>query len=201
MFNYPERFELFVISSIDNEGGLVTGAKAKKIKDAGGATNYGISLRFLRKIGLNDGDINKDGVVDEKDILILDYDGVKKIYFKYFWNNYYQSLASIELAFRIFDFGIMSGPNFAVKLAQRQFNNYVKQKLLVEDGSFGNKTLSALNGLHPVINKSFGQLILDDYVLAFKIFLKELNKPQFIKGWLNRLSKPFKYFIEKFKFA
>lgn len=198
---YPERFSMFVMASIDNEGGLVTGAKAKIIKDAGGATNYGISLRFLRKIGLQDGDINKDGIIDEKDILILDYDGVKKLYYKYFWNNYYGDLASLEIAFRIFDFGIMSGPGFAVKLAQRRLNSYVNQKLLIEDGVFGTKTLLALNGLHPVFKKNFGELIAEDYVLAYKIYLKELNKPQFIKGWLNRLSRPFKYFIDKFKKA
>ncbi len=164
-----------------NEGGYVN-----DIHDRGGATNYGISLLFLKGLkgkdfngdGFSDGDINKDGKIDILDSKQLTKNKAVSLYKRYFWNNKYNDLDEEDLALHLFDMGVNAGTYRAVKILQRIID-------VRPDGIFGNKTLSAAND---VIGCS------ELYRIARKDYYKMLvsQNPEyekFIKGWLNRVDK------------
>ena len=64
--------EVYKIVVREIEGGFVNDPR-----DPGGATKFGISLRFLRSIGL---DLNRDGIIDGIDIRGLSHVAAKKIF-------------------------------------------------------------------------------------------------------------------------
>jgi len=187
---FSEAFNKYFDHLEKDEGGYLPGKQARKIKDPGGATNRGISLRFLLSLGIDrgdlaaDGDINNDGVIDEKDIVCLTRDQAKILYFKYFFNPLYDHLKSREIANRMFNFGVNAGKKRAVIIMQATVNEILDAKILKLDGIFGKDTLSAINAMDP------GKLY-DRYIVNIEDFYRGLKKDQFIDGWLNRLKKVF----------
>jgi len=179
---YRFAFQSYFDHLMEDEGGYLPGKQAKKIKDRGGATNWGISLRFLKSCGIEVGDINNDGVVDEKDIMILTRDQAKALYFKYFWNPLYPEIRNPQLENRIFNFGVNAGRRTSVKILQQSVNQVMDTKLLKADGIFGKKTLGAVVNVNQ-------QKLYDQYIINIEAYYRSLNKPQFITGWLRRLSK------------
>ena len=61
--SFGKEFSAFFDQLMIDEGGFLTGDQAKKFKDPGGATKFGISLKFLQGCGVNVADINNDGEV------------------------------------------------------------------------------------------------------------------------------------------
>ena len=175
------------IATIENEGGLVSGARAKKIRDSGGATKYGISLSFLRRLEISEADFNHDGLIDEQDIVILNEKQSLALYFKYFWNNYYPMIAYKRLTFRIYDFGVNAGPGRSVRIWQNTINQHLGYLALRVDGLFGTKSLAAANIVPPSAVKSLGELSYPLYVRNLEAYYRSLKKPGFIVGWLRRL--------------
>lgn len=174
-------FESFFNHLMDDEGGYLPGRQAKKIKDPGGATNYGISLRFLKTCNVDIADINNDGVIDEKDIVLLTKRQAKELYFKYFWNPLYIDIKHIQLSNRLFNFGVNAGKRTSVKVLQRTVNKLMDIPLLRIDGIFGRNTLKAVKN---VDREKLYRL----YIIEVEDYYRSLNKPQFIRTWMRRLS-------------
>lgn len=189
---FHETFNRYFEFLVQDEGGYLPGKQARKLKDPGGATKFGISLRFLISLGIDqgdlaaDGDINNDGVIDEKDIVCLTKEQAKILYFKYFFNPLYDMLDSREIANRLFNFGVNAGKPRAVMILQQTVNQMMDAKILKVDGIFGKKTIAAVNGLDP---KKF----YDKYIINIEDFYRGLKKEQFLQGWLNRLRRIFKW--------
>ena len=175
-------FEAFFNHLLDDEGGYLPGRVAKRIGDGGGATNLGISLRFLKTCSVDLADINHDGVIDEKDIMLLTKQQAKVLYFKYFWNPLYIDIKHIQLSNRIFNFGVNAGKRTSVKVLQRTINKMMDIPLLRVDGLFGRNTLKAVKSVDRDKLYRF-------YIIEVEDYYRSLNKPQFIKNWLRRLSK------------
>lgn len=164
---------------LEHEGGFVN-----NIHDAGGATKYGISLRFLKGIkevdsdGFLYADIDHDGDVDVDDIKKMNVSQAKEFYYKYFWNKIFDTICCANLALHLFDMGVNAGTSRATKLIQR----IVGTK---EDGLLGATTIG-------MINKMDCNTVTNSYMLARKNFYKSLvvaNPKQdvFLKGWLARI--------------
>ena len=88
--------------------------------DAGGATKYGVSLRFIKNLPLDESDINHDGHVTALDIESLNETTAKAFYRKYFWFHY--QLGNIEtqpVAQKIFNLFVNMRGSTAAKVAQR----------------------------------------------------------------------------------
>jgi lysozyme family protein len=181
---FSDYFEPFFEHLMTDEGGYLSGEQAKKIKDPGGATKYGISLRFLKSLDIDIADINNDGVIDERDIVILNKQQAKELYLLYFWNPLYTKLNSKQIQNRIFNFGVNAGKQKAVKIFQDTVNHTIQCPLLKTDGIFGEKTLKAANTLNQ-------DKLYENYVISLEAYYRGLNKPQFLKGWLNRLRRLF----------
>lgn len=105
-------FEAAIQVVLEHEGGFVSDPR-----DPGGATKYGISLRWLAGQHL---DIDGDGQVDEKDILLLDLPTAKRFYSGWFWRpGGYQRFERQLHATKLLDAAVHLGPFRAHCLAQQ----------------------------------------------------------------------------------
>jgi lysozyme family protein len=146
---------------IDREGGYVDHPA-----DPGGETKFGISRRFLIRVGLPNENIR--GMTRER---------AKELYQLYFVEpNRLDEFKDPRLANLVLDWLVNGGP--AIKALQRL--------LKVEaDGVVGEKTLAAANGLRPIELDALCATYLYDRMFYFA----SLTKHPFIKGWLARLVK------------
>lgn len=113
------------------EGGFVNHPS-----DPGGATNHGISLRFLQSQGLAVGDIDNDGDIDVDDIRALTPETAADILKRNFWDPLKLDNLPDDLALVLYDTAVNMGPGTAKRLAQKA--------LCVEvDGKWGPKTWAA----------------------------------------------------------
>ena len=175
-------FEYAVREVLKHEGGYVNHKS-----DPGGATNYGISLRWLRiqadLDGLVDFDIDRDGDLDANDIKAMTPNDAQQFYFKYWWRAYgYQRITDVMVASKTFDLAINMGAKQAHKLLQRAC---VTCGIPVQDdGVFGAATASAVN------NCDAGMLIGALRTEAKYFYLGLIDKqPDFLAfktGWLTR---------------
>jgi lysozyme family protein len=179
-------FDLAIPIILKHEGGYVNHPK-----DPGGATNFGISLRFLEKVGdldndgWLDGDLDHDGDVDIDDIRAMTETQAKSFYFDHFWdNNQYHLISSQSLATKVFDMTVNMGSRQSHKLLQRTLRAFGRP--LNDDGIIGKKSLFAINQTDPYC-------LLAAYKCQCEGFYRLLvaEKPQtrsdFIDGWLNRV--------------
>ena len=113
------------------EGGFVNHPS-----DPGGATNYGVSLRFLKAQGLAVGDTDGDGDIDTDDIRALTPETAADILKRNFWDPLKLDNLPDDLALVLYDTAVNMGPGTAKRLAQKA--------LCVEvDGKWGPKTWAA----------------------------------------------------------
>ncbi|MDF2866609.1 MAG: hypothetical protein K0S11_79 [Gammaproteobacteria bacterium] len=173
-------FERAIPSILQHEGGYVNDAV-----DPGGATNYGISLRYLKGLGNEIGDLNKDGVIDGSDIKTMTQQEAMAIYRRDWWDQYkYGLITDQRVATKVFDMAVNMGGGQAHKLLQRACNQVCKQALLSVDGVLGIKTLTQVNRLPSDILL----VALREQMANFYRGLVQ-QKPalaKFLRGWLNR---------------
>lgn len=179
---------------LDREGGF-----ADKKNDKGGATKFGISLRFLRDCGIDVddldrdgitmekcGDLNNDGVVDAKDIRLLTVEMAKRLYFKYFWQRIKADvLLDQRIATIAFDMAVNSGNDRAIRYLQMTANQ-MNAKQIEIDGVAGPDTMRAVN---TTVDATKFCLALLQNRKAFYLSLVRSDASQevFLKGWMNRL--------------
>lgn len=174
MSNFNKAFDFIV----KHEGGF-----SDDPDDRGGATDYGISLRFLKSLGDSDndgyldGDINFDGMVDARDIHALTREKAADKYHAEFWTKYgYSQLQDSDVAAKVIDLSVNMGPYFAHVVLQSAISVHNTVKV---DGIIGPKTIQAANALR----KEWLLVELCHY--AAQRYLS-LGNPKFLKGWLNR---------------
>lgn len=125
---------------LNEEGGLID-----HVRDPGGITNYGISLRFAQSVPdiSVDGhpllDVDGNGIVDANDIRKLTRDQAKQVYFTQFWKVCRcDQIASDGLALMLFDMAVNQGRGPAVTTLQHAVG-------ALPDGKLGPKTIAAAN--------------------------------------------------------
>lgn len=180
MQNLGARFELAIPFVFKHEGLFVDDPQ-----DPGGATNYGISLRYLKKFEnspkdiLSLFDIDGNGLLNEEDIKKMTKEQAEKIYKKMWWDKFqYGRILNQSVANKIFDLAVNMGSIQAHTCAQRAVRA-ANGTLLDEDGILGTKTIAALNRCVP-------EVLLAAIKSEGAGFYRFLNKPRYLKGWLNR---------------
>lgn len=182
MPQYPKAFEDAIKTTLKHEGGFVDDPV-----DPGGATNFGVSLRFVRgelegtKIGDIEFDLTGDGKVGADDIKNMTREMAIAVYFQAFWDQRYEELSG-PLAAKYFDLSVNMGKGQATKLVQRAC--IAAGKPVDVDGGLGPQTMTALKEA----NQTCVLAALRSEAAGFYRVLiarKPVNK-RFEKGWLKR---------------
>lgn len=171
-----EKFNQSMAVILEHEGGLSTDKR-----DPGSTTKWGVSLRFLRTIGL---DVDGDHDVDSDDIIALTEPNAVSLYRKYWWDKYqYNRLNNVLIAAKLFDLSVNMGAKPAHKILQKACNVFLKKPLLV-DGVLGKNTINAANSINPLsLRQAMRDCAKEKYmqILAANPAMEWARK-----GWLNR---------------
>src|SRR5208337_4441015 len=120
-------------------------------------------------------------VLDE---ILLRIDELQNMIRAFYHDNYWlpikgDLIISQSIANKLFDLAVNMGINPAVKCLQKAIEICCCN--INVDGVIGNATLDAINKCNDVHN------LLSEFKSEAKAHYENLNKPEDIKGWLNRL--------------
>jgi lysozyme family protein len=169
-----------------NEGGFVNDPN-----DAGGITNYGISVRFAKSHPAFF-DVNGDGEVDEADIKALTPDKAQQAYVEYFFLPAHLSLLPnvLNIQMQVFDTAVNTGVRYtdgeaeAVKIIQHAVG-------IDADGELGAATVRAVFDKMQML----GAIALNNAIVEARIsFYSQVETAhpedkRFVPGWINRANK------------
>lgn len=170
-------FQAFILHLLAHEGGFVNDPA-----DPGGATNWGISLRWLRTQGLL-GDVNQDGVVDERDVRELSADQAAAIYYQHWWTGGGYYTLPWPVSAKLCDMAVNMGHAQAVRLAQRACVDLGRDPGPV-DGILGARTRTAIQ----YADAEALTVALCRHQELFYRRLADRRPPlaKFLRGWLRR---------------
>lgn len=198
---WSPRYRRAVAKLLTIEGGYVNDPA-----DRGGATKYGISLRFLKaegafdldEDGLKDFDLDFDGDIDGADIRALSLDDAKVLYHRCFWKSLNCDNLAQPLGEVMFDQGVNGGKHAARKMLQQAINRCMARyasapaKVAV-DGVIGIRTMQAMNWcIHWAAIGTSGLIASYRDVVIFRykeIVARDPSQKRFLKGWLARAAK------------
>jgi lysozyme family protein len=192
---YPRRFGRAFFHLLGIEGGWVNDPV-----DRGGATKYGISLRFLvtagevdrDRDGFADFDLDFDGDIDAHDVRKLTLEHAAALYHKHFWQALDCDSFPEPIGEMLFDQGVNGGNQAARKLLQRALNRHLAPAhQLIVDGRIGPQTRAALSGVleryrMASVVESFRDVVKDRYRA---IVAADPRQRRFLNGWLNRADR------------
>lgn len=170
------KFQKAMITVLRHEGGYTDDAK-----DPGGATNWGISLRFIREEKLCE---NNDCKGDKNEVINLTKTEADEIYYKdwYIKNRYYEIKSQIIMT-KVLDFSINAGSSQANKLIKRTINRISKIKTPI-NGLMDNETIELINHLEPSI--LYSGLVTEEEDFYLDIVKRNPELRKFLRGWLTR---------------
>jgi len=122
---------------VGREGGFVDDPD-----DPGGATNFGVTIHTMQRLGIN---LNGDAVVNKADVAALTRDQAVDIYVEHYFTR--PGIAQLPAALQpsIFDMMVNAGSN-AIKILQRLLTDMGFPCL--PDGAIGPQTIAAAQRAH-----------------------------------------------------
>jgi len=117
---------------VAREGGYVNDRD-----DPGGATNFGVTIHTMRRLGL---DLNHDGMVDEQDVRVLSREQAEAIFVDHYFQRPRISQLPASLHPSVFDMYVNAGAH-AVRILQRLLRD-MRIDVAV-DGVIGPRTIAA----------------------------------------------------------
>lgn len=118
---------------VAREGGYVNDPD-----DPGGATNFGVTIHTMRRLGL---DLDKDGDVDVADVRRLTRPQAVDIFIRHYFQQPRINLLPEAIQASVFDMYVNAGGN-AVKILQRLLAQFGES--VTVDGALGPKTAAAV---------------------------------------------------------
>ena len=136
---------------VNREGGYVNDPD-----DPGGATNFGVTIHTMRRLGM---DLDRDGDVDTRDVRALTRRQAVDIFIRHYYERPRIHLLPDALQASVFDMYVNAGGN-AVKILQRLLAEF--QEPVAVDGALGPVTAAAVKRVH----KKAGRYLVDAYGIA-----------------------------------
>ena len=162
------------------EGGFVADPR-----DPGGATKYGISLRFLRSLVPELGDVDGDGDIDADDILAITPERARALYKAHFWDPLDLDGLGAQLALPLFDTAVNMGHRRAVTVCQETARDLGVP--LAVDGAWGPRTREAcllvLKCRHREAGDRFCLRRCGHYSAIVE---RNPRLGRYMRGWVNR---------------
>jgi lysozyme family protein len=143
---------------LKSEGGWVNNPQ-----DPGGETNLGVTKRVWEEYVGHPVDSLKK----------LTKEDVAPLYEQKYWRPCYGEVLPWGINYLVFSMGINAGPGRSIKLFQSSLG-------CVPDGVIGPKT-------RELISASNSSTLIAKFSEVRREYYRSLNKPMFIKGWLNRV--------------
>jgi lysozyme family protein len=159
-------------------------------RDHGGATNHGVSFRFLRDLPISEADMDRDGTLTWRDVRDMPVSAAARIYKRYFWSPLRLDQVPETLAMAVFDAAVNLGRARSAIFLQESVNRVLvgDGELLRVDGAVGPKTLAALNR---ACAKGGGTDVLEDVLRRRAGHYLRLGKSRqyawALGGWMNRV--------------
>lgn len=193
VLGYPPRYVAAVRKLLGTEGGY-----ANDPVDRGGATNFGISLRFLRAEGRTD--LDMDGDIDGADVRALTKGQAVLLYYRCFWQRYDCAEWPAPIGEMLFDQAVNGGATAARKLLQSAINACLAKQVaasalsrplaLKVDGQVGPLTRAAFDwcvkwaslGM-PALTVAYREAAADRYR---NIAAADRSQGKYLVGWLHR---------------
>lgn len=200
---FSERFLAAYPKVAELEGGFVNDPR-----DRGGATNHGVSLRFMvaegqidvDADGIADFDLDMDGDIDVADIRKLSKIDAMYLFQRCFWNRLACESFPRPVGEMLFDQGVNGGNVAAKKLLQRAINRVLDRfpglsfrdsvDVLDDDGAIGELTRAALDWIlqlpaagMPALIQAYRDEAADRYRA---IVARDPSQRRFLDGWLRR---------------
>lgn len=165
---------------LKNEGGFVDDKN-----DAGGATNRGVSLRYLKSLGDLEFDLDRDGDIDRDDIFKLSIEDAFKIYKEYWWDKFgYDRITDQSIATKLLDMSINMGQKQAVKILQCACVRYGVNGNLACDGVLGANTINIVNSTDSI--KLLNYIRSECAVFYMNLIKKNPKLARYKNGWIKR---------------
>ena len=163
-----ENFPTALSEVLVHEGGFVHHSK-----DPGGATNKGVTIGTLKRIGI---DVDGDGDSDLADLKALRPQDLQRVYKPFYWDAVRADLLPAGLDYAMFDFAVNAGPARAAKHMQAALG-------VVQDGDIGPATIAAVAKRSP-------QDLIEQLQASRLRFHKSLPTwKHFGKGWGRRIEE------------
>lgn len=122
---------------VDREGGFVDDPD-----DPGGATNFGVTIHTMRRLGL---DLDRDGDIDTQDVRRLSRRQARDIFVTHYFERPLIAQLPEVLHATVFDMYVNAGAN-AIKILQRLLNDM--GHACAVDGALGPQSVSAAHAAH-----------------------------------------------------
>jgi lysozyme family protein len=177
-------FDIAIQTVLKNEGGYVNDPK-----DAGGATKFGLSLRWLQSVLSSE--LRQQGLALQYDasqqvtietIQQLNEADAKALYRFYWWTPFgYEKIHAQRIATKIFDCAVNMGSTQAHRCVQRALRAVPRESLreVEEDGILGPASFASINAADEAI-------LLAAIKSEVAGFYRSLHQPHFLNGWLQR---------------
>ncbi len=137
---------------VAREGGYVNDPD-----DPGGATNYGVTIHTMRRLGM---DLDGDGDVDTRDVRALTRDQAVDIFVAHYFEKPRIDDLPDPLHATVFDMAVNAGPSRAVKLLQQLFVDMGYD--IAVDGAIGPQTIRTAF----TAQDEAGEFLVDAYGIA-----------------------------------
>lgn len=176
-------FEIAVAVVLFHEtSGRIDGAYTCRPDDPGGPTKWGITLPFLKQYA--GADYPPDHTFTSADIQALTYEQAAELYRRYWVHLGLDVIAEPLVAVKVFDMAVNEYEKHAFETVQSALNRLGATPPLDVDGSFGPRTVAALNGQPAGRSLWAIRIQLEAYYKG--IVEKNPAKKVFLNGWLDR---------------